>query len=248
MEKRYQVFISSTFQDLKDARQEVSQALLRANCFPAGMELFPAADEEQFEYIKSVIDASDYYMLITAGRYGSIHPETGLSYTEMEYDYAVETGKPVIRLLHKDPFNALKGQKIERSKKGRKALEDFRTKLKTGKLVAFWSSAGELQKEALLALTDIQERRPTDGWTRSSNRTSDTALVGKQVEDISAAYESALLEIDRIKRKLEGIDEDDEGADAAMIAKCKGALEHAENLQTALKPIWTVLRKTHGDF
>ncbi len=105
MEKRYQVFISSTFQDLRNARQEVSQALLRADCFPAGMELFPAADEEQFEFIKTVIDQSDYYIIISAGRYGSIHPETGLSYTEMEYDYAVKVGKTVIRLLHKDPFN-----------------------------------------------------------------------------------------------------------------------------------------------
>ena len=56
MEKRYQVFISSTYQDLQPARQEVSQALLRADCFPAGMELFPAADEEQFAFIKQVID------------------------------------------------------------------------------------------------------------------------------------------------------------------------------------------------
>jgi len=100
MEKRYQVFISSTFQDLQNARQEVSQALLRADCFPAGMELFPAADEEQFEFIKTVIDQSDYYIIISAGRYGSIHPETKLSYTEMEYDYAVEIGIPIIRLLH----------------------------------------------------------------------------------------------------------------------------------------------------
>ncbi|MGB7319270.1 MAG: DUF4062 domain-containing protein, partial [Planktotalea sp.] len=118
MEKRYQVFISSTFQDLQGARQEVSQALLRADCFPAGMELCPAADEEQFEFIKTVIDQSDYYILISAGRYGSIHPKTGLSYTEMEYDYAVETEKPVIRLLHKDPFNELKGESIEQTDLG----------------------------------------------------------------------------------------------------------------------------------
>lgn len=68
LEKRYQVFISSMFQDLQGARQEVSQALLRADCFPAGMELFPAADEEQFEFIKTVIDQSAYYILISAGR------------------------------------------------------------------------------------------------------------------------------------------------------------------------------------
>jgi hypothetical protein len=35
LEKRYQVFISLTFQDLQNARQEVSQALLRADCLPA---------------------------------------------------------------------------------------------------------------------------------------------------------------------------------------------------------------------
>ncbi|MEM9043886.1 MAG: DUF4062 domain-containing protein, partial [Pseudomonadota bacterium] len=77
MEKRYQVFISSTLKDLENARQEVSTALLRAHCFPASMELFPAADEEQFEFIKQVIQQSDYYIIISAGRYGSIHPETG---------------------------------------------------------------------------------------------------------------------------------------------------------------------------
>ena len=32
MEKRYQVFISSTFQDLQNARLELSQVLLRADC------------------------------------------------------------------------------------------------------------------------------------------------------------------------------------------------------------------------
>jgi hypothetical protein len=94
MEKQHKVFVSSTFLDLRNARQEVLQTLLRADCFPSGMELFPAADEEQFEYIKKKIDASDIYILITAGRYGSIHPKTKLSYTEMEYDYAVAQKNP----------------------------------------------------------------------------------------------------------------------------------------------------------
>lgn len=125
MDKRYQVFISSTYQDLQPARQEVSEALLRANCFPAGMELFPAADEEQFEFIKTIIDQSDYYLIISAGRYGTIHPETGLSYTEMEYDYAEKIGKPIIRLLHKDPFKKLKGEHIEDTAKGKKQLKAF---------------------------------------------------------------------------------------------------------------------------
>jgi hypothetical protein len=47
MEKRYQVFVSSTYQDLQDERQEIMQALLELDWFPAGMELFPAANERR---------------------------------------------------------------------------------------------------------------------------------------------------------------------------------------------------------
>src|SRR5262245_66397627 len=84
MEKRYQVFVSSTYADLKEERQRVLQALMELDCIPAGMELFPAADQEQFEFIKRVIDDCDYYLLIVGGRYGSVTPQ-GISYTEQEY-------------------------------------------------------------------------------------------------------------------------------------------------------------------
>ena len=68
MEKRYQVFVSSTFEDLKIERQEVMQALLELDCIPSGMELFPAADEDQWSLIKRVIDECDYYIVIIAGK------------------------------------------------------------------------------------------------------------------------------------------------------------------------------------
>jgi len=72
MDKRYQVFVSSTFADLKEERQAVMQALLSLDHFPAGMELFPASDEDQWALIKGVIDDSDYYVLVVGGRYGSM--------------------------------------------------------------------------------------------------------------------------------------------------------------------------------
>ncbi|MGD9918668.1 MAG: DUF4062 domain-containing protein [Paenirhodobacter sp.] len=186
MEKRYQVFISSTFQDLQNARQEVSQALLRADCFPAGMELFPATDAEQLELIKTVIDASDYYILISAGRYGSIHPETGLSYTEMEYDYAVERRKPVIRLLHRDPFNKLQGEYIEASDAGRAKLRAFRDKMTASRLVRYWTDPKELMAETVFALQDVQRRFPAIGWVRSDG----------------IAREEAELQIARLSQKV----------------------------------------------
>ena len=102
MEKRYQVFISSTYADLQDERQEVIQALLELDCISAGMELFPAASDDQWTLIKQVIDDCDYYRVIVAGRYGSIGHD-GLSYTELEYRYANDTGKPIIGFVQKIP-------------------------------------------------------------------------------------------------------------------------------------------------
>ena len=70
MEKRYQVFISSTFRDLVQERQEVLKAVLEIDHMPAGMELFPAADDAAWQLIKDVIDGSDHYVVIIGGRYG----------------------------------------------------------------------------------------------------------------------------------------------------------------------------------
>lgn len=63
-EKKYQVFISSTYSDLVDERRRILDILLMADCIPAGMEAFVATDVEQFEVIKKVIDLCDYYVLI----------------------------------------------------------------------------------------------------------------------------------------------------------------------------------------
>ena len=102
MERKHQVFVSSTYKDLAEERKEVIHALLELDCIPSGMELFPAADEDAWSLIKEIIDGCDYYLLILAGKYGSVNKD-GIGYTEMEYDYAVSIGKPIISFLHEDP-------------------------------------------------------------------------------------------------------------------------------------------------
>jgi nucleoside 2-deoxyribosyltransferase len=123
LDKRYQVFVSSTYEDLREERQEVMQALLELDCIPSGMELFPAANEDQWTLIKKVIDDCDYYLVIVGGRYGSIGPE-GKSHTQMEYEYAILKGKPVVAFLHKTP-SAIPAGKTEKSDEGKKKLEQF---------------------------------------------------------------------------------------------------------------------------
>ena len=105
MEKKYQIFISSTYVDLKDVREKVRDAILSIYHFPVGMELFGAADEEQWEIIQETIDSSDYYVLIIGQRYGSIissGSDAGISYTEKEFRYARQKGIPILAFIIKD--------------------------------------------------------------------------------------------------------------------------------------------------
>lgn len=101
MNKKYQVFISSTYKDLKEERMAVTQCLLEMGCIPVGMEQFPASNMSQMEYIKMMLDDCDYYILILAGKYGSIDSD-GIGFTEKEYDYAIEKGIPVMSFVIQD--------------------------------------------------------------------------------------------------------------------------------------------------
>ena len=84
MKKMYRVFVSSTYEDLKEERKIVMDALIQMDCLPVGMELFPASNDKQMTLIKKAIDSCDLYILLIAGRYGTIAPDEGISYTEKE--------------------------------------------------------------------------------------------------------------------------------------------------------------------
>jgi len=174
MEKRYQVFVSSTYADLREERQRVIQTLMEMDCIPSGMELFPAMDEEQWEFIKRVIDDCDYYLLIIGGRYGSTTSE-GISYTEKEYDYAIQKGLKVIALVHEKP-NELSVEKSDINPELRERLDDFREKVKTNRLVKFWNSANELPGLVALSLSKTIKTYPAIGWVRA-NQTSSNELL-----------------------------------------------------------------------
>lgn len=172
VERRYQVFVSSTFLDLVEERKEVMQALLELDCIPSGMELFQAADEDQWSLIKRVIDDCDYYLVIIGGRYGSVSAE-GVSFTEMEYRYALETGKPSIAFLHDNPGN-ISADKTEETPQGREKLESFR-ELCQQKVVRFWNSPEGLGSVVSRSIIKLIKERPAVGWVRGDALLSDDA-------------------------------------------------------------------------
>jgi hypothetical protein len=176
MDKRYQVFVSSTYADLQQERQRVIQALMEMDCIPSGMELFPAADEEQWEFIRRVIDDCDYYLLIIGGRYGSTTTD-GVSYTEKEYDYAIEKGIKVIALLHANPEEVPMGKsEVDPELRGR--LKAFREKVSKNRLVKLWKSADELPGLVALSLSKTIKTHPAVGWVRA-NQASNTQLLSE---------------------------------------------------------------------
>ena len=199
MDKRYQVFVSSTFSDLQNERKAVIETLLNAKYIPAGMEMFSASNDEQFKYIKKILDTCDYYILIVGGRYGSINPTTGISFTEQEYDYAVEKGIPVLAFLHNDPHNLPVGLR-EDSK--RKELEAFREKVSTGRLCKMWSNVSELVAFVIVSLTEEVANNPRLGWTRGPVVDSTDLLI--QINDLRREKEEYEEQIRALKEQIGG--------------------------------------------
>ena len=198
MDKRYQVFVSSTYADLKEERGKVMQTIIALDCIPAGMEWFPAIDEDQFEFIKKIIDDCDYYVLIVGGRYGSIS-EDGISYTEKEYDYAVSRNIPVIAFLHND-IKQLAFDKSEANPEYRIKLETFREKISKGRLVQFWNNADELNGKVAVSLTKTIKMHPTVGWVKANMQTNTESL--QEINDLRKRIE--LLEKEKKELQRNG--------------------------------------------
>jgi hypothetical protein len=187
MEKKYQVFVSSTYIDLVDERKEVIQALLELDCIPVGMEMFPAADDDQWSLIKRLIDDCDYYILIVGGRYGSVS-DSGISFTQMEYDYAISKGVPVIAFLHQNP-ESIAVSKSEKDPNSIKKFEGFKEKVKK-KLCKSWETPTDLGSKVSRSLVRLIKDKPMPGWVKASFVTSeDTAKeildLKKQIENLN---------------------------------------------------------------
>jgi hypothetical protein len=195
MDKRYQVFVSSTYEDLREARQEVIQALLELDCIPAGMELFPAANEDQWTLIKGVIDDCDYYIVVVGGRYGSVGPN-GVSYTEMEYEYALDQGKPVIGFLHKDP-GSLPINKSEKTEEGREKLQSFCKRVQQ-KMCRNWTTPVDLGSVVSRSLVKLIKNNPAVGWVRADllpdqSATEEILRLRKKIEEMQEQVEQSLI-------------------------------------------------------
>lgn len=195
---RFSVFISSTFEDLREERQAVQDAVLGAGDFPVQMETFPAADENQFDFIKSLIDQCDYYVLIVAGRYGT-PGDDGISYTEKEYNYAKSLDLPILVMLREDR-GSIPASKTEETDEGKRRLAEFIKEISTGRLRKNWSTTGDLKHAVRDALDHAKATRPGVGWVRGNTAASSTLLL--EMNDLRKENEKYRAEIGHLEVEL----------------------------------------------
>ncbi len=192
MDKKYQIFISSTYKDLVEEREKARDVILSMYHFPIGMEMFNAADEDQWEIIQETIDTSDYYILIIGKRYGSIipdgKPDAGMSYTEKEYRYAVSRGIPILTFIKSD--SAITADKIETDTANAAKLQAFVEEIKGIRETDWFTNVDELGTKISLALHKQFDRKKRPGWVRGDRINVDASLneivlLNKQVRELT---------------------------------------------------------------
>jgi Domain of unknown function (DUF4062) len=184
LKKKLQVFVSSTYMDMRQERQAAVEAILRAGHIPAGMELFAAENESQLEVIHRWIDDSDVFMLILGGRYGSIEPKSGKSYIELEYNYANEQKKPLFAVVIQDSYLDSKvsnfGKNVIETENGQ-LMKAFKKEV-TSKMCRFFGDTNSLQLNIFESLSKLEKNEALLGWIRGDDNVADSELKQENIE------------------------------------------------------------------
>ena len=198
--KKLQVFISSTYIDLKDERQAAVQAILEAGHIPAGMELFAAGDQSQMEVIKDWINQSDVFLLILGSCYGSIEEKSSKSYVQLEYEYALEKNKPLFAIVLDD-------EEVENriKKLGSIAIEkenpakyiEFKKYVKSKRIVKFWKDYKDIKLAVFETLNNFSKRAHLIGWVPGDQQIN----TSKMTEELMRLGKDNSMLRDKIKQQ-----------------------------------------------
>jgi Domain of unknown function (DUF4062) len=247
MEKKYQVFISSTYDDLKEEREQVIKAVLEMGHIPVGMEMFSAGDEEQWKLIARQIEQTDYYVLIVGHRYGS-ETKDGISYTEKEYDYACSQGVPTLGFVISDDAS-WPSSRIDKSGKKLKKLEAFKSKVKS-KLVHFWDSKDDLHGKVSISLMKTINLSPRIGWVRATDApsietTQELVRLSAENSDLRKKIESfKTIEQPDEEKSLVHILDDNTRKFKVRRKSDKGSWDDAEQAKNTLLEIFLMIAPT----
>ena len=178
-DKKLQVFVSSTYADLREERQAAVEAILSSGNIPAGMELFCVDDKLQMTIIERWIDESDVYLLILGGRYGTVEAKTGKSYTHLEYEYALAKGKPLFAAVINDDALRSRVTSIGVSAIEQEYCEEyiiFKSTVLNNPL-KFWDTKKDIKIAIHETLAEFRYRKELVGWIRGDNNINSRILA-----------------------------------------------------------------------
>lgn len=193
--RRYEVFVGSTFRELKEARQQIIEAILLTGHIPCGTELWPAEPQAPIGVINDYLYPCDIHVLIIGYRYGSLVPNKPISFTHWEYLQS-KGNKPLLVFMQED--SEVENCRAEIRKKfpddpdlkNEEKFQEFRADLKKGEhsmLVHFtMANCGipKLAGDCIAALGRLTtfglasgQLSPSSGWIRADSHEGETLIA-----------------------------------------------------------------------
>ncbi|MDR0502510.1 MAG: DUF4062 domain-containing protein [Treponema sp.] len=159
---KYNIFIGSTLDDLKNERRDVPRIIMELGHIPVTAEYLDNSSNNYEQLLDKTIEGCDYFIAVTAHRYAQKGEKT--SALENECNIALKKNIPVIALVI-DNKARWKAAKREKERALNKKLDEFKKKLKEGPHETWLNSTDLCQK--LTGLLIMQTRlSPQKGWVR----------------------------------------------------------------------------------
>ena len=211
------IYLSSTFEDLKEYRAVVYQALRQMRHDANRMEDYTADDHRPLDKCLADVAASDVYVGIFAWRYGYIPQQDNLgqkSITELEYSKAGEVSKPrLIFLLDESvPWPRLLMDEVTGAGERGARIRQFRESLGQAHVRAVFKTPADLATNVTTAISNLQQERMSADIERqrqklaeeSERRSLRTGLrvVGQHVLDVGAHFKGRINEQRELGRLL----------------------------------------------
>ena len=165
LDKRYQVFITTSGKEMQPERMVVTQTLIGMGFFSWGLEQRTPLSTA---FARRQIDDCDYVLLLLGSQYGE-QSVSGVGYMHLEYIYAVTKQKPIIVFMHDAPEtrpNDLQDQTTALKDK----FKEFRHQLqKEVEQVVTYKTLCDLELAVRSYMPQMLERYPVVGWVRPQN-------------------------------------------------------------------------------
>lgn len=245
LDRKLQIFVSSTYGDLLPERQMILKTILDAGHIPAGMELFANTGEKVWDVINSWLAASDVVVVLLGASYGSIDPKRGIGYVELEFDTALSLGKRVLCFV-------LDGEYL-----AQKVLEhgtfhptddprwvSFYKKLTTGMYCAKPTSVLEFQQALSNAVFSLRSSQHSSGWIRLDQTLYSQEFTDHLAKSLKLNREVVRLRIDEAIAHLSAKASASDPASDIRAEQSKAAAEEMERVR--IESVVSELKRKHA--